>query len=298
MTLVPSLLQAIVQVDGEALVLHAGEKPYVVTPGGQVDLASRGLTLDAVNGIVSQLLPAEVLRALDEFGAAQYQLGPRADFPQEQFTVVVARGGDDVWAEIRRRRIADDDRVPDDIFGPAATAGTGPHGAAEAEPVDDAIGDEAFGSPRAPLAPAPMAQDDDLLLPDAEQLWGSGDTVELSVDVIDEERQPAETAEPFAQIEEIAPAANQERAESQALEAMLWPEAILPSTVPAADTHEASSSVPVDHPSEGAEAEAAELIPLAHEDVQQSEQPNGVSRRWRPCCRRPHKRWCRSRWSI
>ena len=39
MTLLPSLLQAIVQVDGEALVMHAGDKPYVVTPGGQVDLA-------------------------------------------------------------------------------------------------------------------------------------------------------------------------------------------------------------------------------------------------------------------
>src|SRR5665213_3653661 len=99
MTLVPSLLQAIVQVDGEALVMHAGDKPYVVAPGGQVDLASRGLTLDAVNGIVNQLLPPEVLRALDEFGAAQHQLAARPDFPQEQFTVVAARGGDDVWVE-------------------------------------------------------------------------------------------------------------------------------------------------------------------------------------------------------
>ena len=53
MSLVPSLLQAIVSVDGEALVMHAGDKPYVVSPTGQVDLASSGLTLDAVNGIVS-----------------------------------------------------------------------------------------------------------------------------------------------------------------------------------------------------------------------------------------------------
>src|ERR1700730_12525753 len=124
MSLVPSLLQAIVHLDGEALVMHAGDKPYVVTPAGQVDLASRGLTLDAVNGIVGQLLPPEVLRALDEFGAAQHELAPRSDFPHEQFTVVAARGGDDVWMEIRRRRIPDDDRVPDDMFGPAASAGT------------------------------------------------------------------------------------------------------------------------------------------------------------------------------
>ena len=48
MSLVPSLLQAIVGVDGEALVMHAGDKPYVVAPSGQIELASRGLTLEAV----------------------------------------------------------------------------------------------------------------------------------------------------------------------------------------------------------------------------------------------------------
>ena len=61
MSLVPSLLQAIVKVDGEAMVMHAGDKPYVVSPTGQIELASRGLTLDAVNGIVGQLLPTETV---------------------------------------------------------------------------------------------------------------------------------------------------------------------------------------------------------------------------------------------
>ena len=112
MSLVPSLLQAIVSIDGEALVMHAGDKPYVVAPSGQVELASKGLTLDAVNGIVSQLLPQEVFNALDEFGAIQHELAAHPSFPGESFTVVAARGGDDVWVEIRRRRIPDDDRVP------------------------------------------------------------------------------------------------------------------------------------------------------------------------------------------
>jgi len=57
MSLVPSLLQAIVNVNGEALVMHAGDKPYVVTPTGQVELATKGLTLEAVDGILQQLLP-------------------------------------------------------------------------------------------------------------------------------------------------------------------------------------------------------------------------------------------------
>src|SRR5438105_3248016 len=123
MSLVPSLLQAIVRIGGEALVMHAGDKPYVVAPTGQVELASRGLTLEAVSGIVAQLLPFESQNALDEFGAAQYELPPMAEFPGEHFTVVAARGGDDVWAEIRRRRIPDDDRVPEELFRSSVAPG-------------------------------------------------------------------------------------------------------------------------------------------------------------------------------
>ena len=40
MSLVPSLLQAIVMIEGEALVLHVGDKPYVLSATGQVDLAA------------------------------------------------------------------------------------------------------------------------------------------------------------------------------------------------------------------------------------------------------------------
>src|SRR5438034_1076385 len=116
MSIVPSLLQAVIHVDGDALVMHAGDKPYVVAPTGQTDLASRGLALDAVNGIVNQLLPADLQRALDEFGAVQYELPPRPEFPGEHFTVVAARGGDDVWVEVRRRRMAAIDSVPEDMF--------------------------------------------------------------------------------------------------------------------------------------------------------------------------------------
>src|SRR6185436_14005553 len=122
MSLVPALLQAIVRVDGEALVMHAGDKPYVVSPTGQIDLANRGLTLDAVSGIVNQMLPAEMQQALADFGAIQYELPPMPEFPGEHFTVVAARGGDDLWAEIRRHRVVDDDFVPEELFTPGAAA--------------------------------------------------------------------------------------------------------------------------------------------------------------------------------
>src|SRR3954471_2343157 len=107
MSLVPSLLQAIVHVNGDALVMHAGDKPYVVSPAGQVDLASRGLAYDALNGILNQMLPQELQQALDEFGAVQYDLPGMPEFAGDLFTVVAARGGEDVWVEIRRRRIPD-----------------------------------------------------------------------------------------------------------------------------------------------------------------------------------------------
>ena len=45
MALVDSLLTAIVRADAEALVMHVGEKPYIVAPTGQAELSSRTLTL-------------------------------------------------------------------------------------------------------------------------------------------------------------------------------------------------------------------------------------------------------------
>lgn len=143
MSLVPSLLQAIVRVDGEALVMHVGEKPYVVSPNGQIDLATRGLTFDAVNGLVSQLLPPDAMKSLEEVGATQFELPPLDEFPGEHFTVTAARGGDDVWAEIRRRPAPDDDLAAVDLFA-------------------------GFTTPDA-LRPPPAA--DDLVLPQERQLW-------------------------------------------------------------------------------------------------------------------------------
>jgi len=39
---------------------------------------------------------------------------------------VAARGGDDVWVEIRRRRIPEDDRVPDEFFAPSPAHAAAP----------------------------------------------------------------------------------------------------------------------------------------------------------------------------
>jgi twitching motility protein PilT len=102
MTLVPSLLQAIVLMDGEALVLHVGEKPYVVAESGQVSLANAPLTAEAISGVIDELLPADARRLLDEVGATQCVVPENPLLPDERFSIVAARGGDDLWVEIRR----------------------------------------------------------------------------------------------------------------------------------------------------------------------------------------------------
>ena len=113
MTLLDSLLDAIVRLEGDALVMHVGEKPYVVTTSsamsayrgplawGQVELSSRVLTPDAVLSMVGQILPADQRHALDEVGAVEHEIAS----PQgvsDRFSVVAARGGDDIWLELRR----------------------------------------------------------------------------------------------------------------------------------------------------------------------------------------------------
>ena len=102
--MVGSLLSAIVRADGDALVMHVGEKPYVVAPAGPVELSSRPLTLDAVAGMLGQLLPAEGRAALDELGAIEHELPKGVSGSSDRFTVVAARGGDDIWIEVRRHR--------------------------------------------------------------------------------------------------------------------------------------------------------------------------------------------------
>ena len=104
MPLVTALLSAIVRADGDALVLHTGERPYVVAPTGQSELASRSLTRDAMKAMLNELLPPIVRKALEEYGAVQHELVGTGFASEDTFLVVAAQGGEDIWIEIRRRR--------------------------------------------------------------------------------------------------------------------------------------------------------------------------------------------------
>ena len=104
MALVESLLSAIVRADGDALVLHVGERPSVVAASGQVELSSRALTLEAMAGLLGQLLSPDAAKSLEDLGAVEHDLPALSSVPDERFTVVAARGGNDIWIEIRRQR--------------------------------------------------------------------------------------------------------------------------------------------------------------------------------------------------
>ncbi len=92
-----------VRANGDALVMHVGERPYVVVGAGTLDLSAQILNLDAMTGMLQQLLPTAAQDSLEEFGAVEHRLQVHDG---DTFTVVAARGGNDIWIEIRRRRLA------------------------------------------------------------------------------------------------------------------------------------------------------------------------------------------------
>jgi twitching motility protein PilT len=204
MSLVPSLLRAIVTIDGDALVLHVGDKPYVLSASGQIDLAPRGLTYDSVAGVIAQLLPEDSQKALQEYGAAQHELTDLVDFPGEQFNVVAARGGDDVWVEIRRRR------------QPGATQ-------EHSEETGDASDDSATadGSIRVSAAPRPVE------FPGVSALWP--DPLPLAETIAGEQPPRSIADERDRRSRVIEPGRLQERPDERATEAP-QPAVVLPLT--------------------------------------------------------------------
>ena len=172
MPLVTSLLTAIVRANGDALVLHAGERPYVVTPTGQSELASRALTLDAVRGMLNELLPESARHALDEIGAVQHDLGTPAFAPGQSFNVVAARGGDDIWIEIRRHRQLPKDEPPVDLAPPPEPS---PIPAPVVEPI-------AAPQPVVAAAPQPIAEPELRPEPEMEPEPEPEPVIEVSLD--------------------------------------------------------------------------------------------------------------------
>ena len=83
--------------------MHVGERPFVLSPSGPSNLSERPLTVEAMGNLLTDLLSAEDQRALHDVGAVEKEVTiPEA--PGDRFVLVAARGGDDIWIELRRQR--------------------------------------------------------------------------------------------------------------------------------------------------------------------------------------------------
>ena len=147
---IESLVAAVLKENGDGLVMHVGERPYVLSPNGSSNLSERTLTVDAMKGVLNDLLSPADQEALEDIGAVEREVTSK-DAPGDRFLLVVARGGDDIWIELRRQRaVASVPRTPE----PAAQAAAPPRGDQPAQaPVQAAPAPEA--PPTADHAPRP-----------------------------------------------------------------------------------------------------------------------------------------------
>jgi twitching motility protein PilT len=176
-TLLDSLLDAIVRLDGEALVMHTGEKPYVVLSSvsistfrgplswGQVELSSRPLTGAAVLSMLGQMLSPDQSQMLNDLGAIEHEIDAPGD-SGERFTVTAARGGDDVWVEVRRRK-----KTPEVVAEPIAEAPAVIEAAQEpavpAQPVEARVSEAEEPEEWVAVADMEAPQDEEKTSPDA-----------------------------------------------------------------------------------------------------------------------------------
>ena len=208
MPLVTSLLTAIVRADGDALVLHAGERPYVVAPTGQLELASRALTLDAVKGMLNELLTAEGRQSLDDIGAVQHDLVSPQFASGQTFSVVAARGGDDIWIEIRRHR------APDPAGAPVISAAPNPEPVAEpaSAPVAAFVPPHREPDPEPELEPEPMRvpgqviEQSEGVEQESYDIGTPADVHEISLDINADAPLPEAVAPPVPHVETPQPA--------------------------------------------------------------------------------------------
>lgn len=166
MSLTDNLVSAMLRSSAEALVLHVGERPYVVTPTGNLELSTRELTFEAVVPMLEQLLSTTSQSQLEEFGAVQDDLRPSVPTGADHFTVVAARGGEDIWIELRRHRpAAQQEGDADSVESAAADASEPAAAPPPAAPVEPPLPKVVEPSTRVADTVEPPAATTDPLIP-------------------------------------------------------------------------------------------------------------------------------------
>jgi twitching motility protein PilT len=139
---VTTLLQAMVDANGDAVVLHTGDTPYVAGAGTEQEISPERLTLQAVNQVLEELVPEPSRRDFDLLGSIRYECPPLDAYPGVRFSVVALHEAEGLWLEIRRDESAPHPSGADDL----STSGLAAH-------------------------PAAVPGRDDLAVPDFAALW-------------------------------------------------------------------------------------------------------------------------------
>ncbi|MGE3276925.1 MAG: ATPase, T2SS/T4P/T4SS family [Vicinamibacterales bacterium] len=104
MSHIDSLLETVVRMDGDVLVMHAGERPFTVGPAGRTELSSHAVALDRAGALLQRLLSPSARATLARTGAVEHFLPAPPGTDADHFTVMAATRPGDVWLELRRHR--------------------------------------------------------------------------------------------------------------------------------------------------------------------------------------------------
>jgi hypothetical protein len=74
---IESLVAAVLKENGDGLVMHVGERPYVLSPNGSTNLSERTLTVDAMKGVLNDLLSPADQETLDDIGAVEREIASK-----------------------------------------------------------------------------------------------------------------------------------------------------------------------------------------------------------------------------
>jgi len=98
---VQTLVGAIPAEEGAALVARVGDLARITSSAGSVEVGSIALTVEAIDQLSAQLLPAEQMQKLRESGTLQGEFV--APDGAGEFSVLAAATEGDRWIEVRRR---------------------------------------------------------------------------------------------------------------------------------------------------------------------------------------------------
>lgn len=98
------LFRALVELDGDAAVMHIGQKPYLVAPAGAIEIGECGLTAAAVETLIVEILPDSARDLLRVAGAAHANCFITEGLPGANFTATATRTEGAIGLEIHRLR--------------------------------------------------------------------------------------------------------------------------------------------------------------------------------------------------